>query len=161
MKYDDVENTLPEFNTAELGLTPPVNPTWCSNQQSQCSTDFKSCQLQSLLADMNVDGHMLGTRLLVPTFPSNAVESWKRHRLWFHPCGATSHQALMSHAGCLEDNFAVISQKVPNYFPKLSKEWIKCSSTSSSLALHCLTSASWTSYCMVSNGAPKQSNITS
>jgi hypothetical protein len=48
-----------------------------------------------------------------------------------------------------------------NYFPKLSKEWIKCSSTSSSLALHCLTSASWTSYCMVSNGAPKQSNIAS
>ena len=23
MKYDEVENTLPEFNTAELGLTPP------------------------------------------------------------------------------------------------------------------------------------------
>ena len=67
---------------------------------------------------MNVDGHLLGTRLLVPTFPSNAVVSWKRHRLWFHPCRATSHQALMSHAGCLEDNFAVISQKVPNYFPK-------------------------------------------
>ena len=29
MKYDEVENTLPEFNTAELGLTPPVNPSCC------------------------------------------------------------------------------------------------------------------------------------
>ena len=29
MKYDEVENTLPEFNTAELGLAPPVNPTCC------------------------------------------------------------------------------------------------------------------------------------
>ena len=28
MKYDEVENTLPEFNTAELGLTanPPRQP---------------------------------------------------------------------------------------------------------------------------------------
>ena len=31
---DEVENTLPEFNTAELGANPPVNPTCCFKEQN-------------------------------------------------------------------------------------------------------------------------------
>ena len=41
MKYDEVENTVPEFNTAELGLTPPVNPTYCSEGVAHFDPSWK------------------------------------------------------------------------------------------------------------------------
>ena len=100
-------------------------------QPEVAKTDFTSSQLQNLLADMNVDGEVLATRLLVPTSPSNAVESWKRHCLWFHPCRAKKTCIkLTSCATCWLSGRQLCndqqSKSTSIYLnPQLSKSWIK------------------------------------